>query len=114
MYKMVKDNTIPKDEVFTEDSTYGDSFVKAVVDVEQEIIAYDAEMHFDLEQWLIDNGSKQQDLWGINFKKTESGEMEIQFDSMINLRPSQGNRSRSVDSLEVQEKIRTIVNRLIQ
>jgi len=89
--------------------------VKAVVDIEKEIMAVDAEMHVDQEVVLLENGSKQENLWGINFHPTKFGSEDwIEFDSMINLRPSQGNRSRSVDNPKIQEKIKKIVNRMVK
>jgi hypothetical protein len=52
--------------------TFGD-LVKAVVDVQRRLIAVDAELHSDLEALLIENGSKQHDLWGINHKELAAG-----------------------------------------
>ncbi|MEI8103671.1 MAG: DUF5674 family protein, partial [Candidatus Moraniibacteriota bacterium] len=83
--------------------------VKAVLDIEQEIMFVDAEMHADEEMQLLENGSKQDNLWGINLYPEETGDDFIEFDSMINVRPRQNNRSRSVESEELQEKIRSIV-----
>ncbi len=87
--------------------------VKAVVDIEKGIMAIGGELHADEEAVLLDQGSRQQDLWGINIYVNEPRESWIEFDSMINLRPSQGNRSRRVESMETQKKIKEIVNRLI-
>jgi hypothetical protein len=85
-------------------SGFGD-MVKAVVDVERDVIAVDAELHSDLEALLLENGSKQKDLWGINFYP-EIGDGEfIEFDSMINMRPSQCNKTRGVESAEIRGKI---------
>jgi hypothetical protein len=89
-------------------------FVKAVVDVEQEIMVVDAGLHADEEYLLLENGSKQEHLWGINlFPDEVKNERFIVFDSMINLRPSWGNKSRGVDDPKIQEKIRSIVNQLV-
>lgn len=90
------------------------SLVKAVVDVEKNIMVVDAELHSDEEGFLIDNGSLQQDLWGINIYPDLSEGDRIEFDSMINLRPKQGNRTRSVESSDVRDKILEICNKLIQ
>lgn len=84
--------------------SFGD-LVKAVVDVRRRLIAIDAELHADLEAFLIENGSRQQDLWGINFYPGLEGEDFIEFDSMINMRPSQGNMSRGVDDEGVRAAI---------
>lgn len=94
-------------------ATFG-SLVKAVVDVEKKIMAVDAEMHSDEEEKLLENGSRQNDLWGINLYPDNLGNDFIEFDSMVNLRPSQGNRSRSVDDPQTREKIITIVKKLVQ
>ena len=90
------------------------AMVKGVADVEQKLLAIDAEMHADLEQLLLENGSSQDDLWGINLWLNEDGEDFIEFDSMINIRPRQGNRSRDVESPETREKIRRVVAKWIK
>jgi hypothetical protein len=88
------------------------NLVKAVVDVERNVMAVDAELHADEEGLLLENGSKQEHLWGINIYPNldPAGPDFIEFDSMINLRPSQGNRSRGVDDPEIRRKIISIVN----
>lgn len=91
-----------------------ENMVKAVVDVERELIALDGELHSDLEALLLQDGSKQKDLWGINLYPDMQGDEFIEFDSMINMRPSQGNRSRSVGSEETRKKINEIVSKKIK
>lgn len=91
---------------------FGD-LVKAVVDVHKGIMAIDAELHADEEALLIENGSDQNDLWGINlYPELESGDF-VEYDSMINLRPSQGNRGRGVESPEIRARIQHIVAALV-
>lgn len=88
--------------------------VKAVVDIELQIMVVDAEFHSDEESILLDQGSKQEHLWGINLYPDKLQDQNwIEFDSMINLRPSWGNNTRSVDDQVTQEKIRNIVNKLV-
>jgi len=91
-----------------------DGMVKAVVDVDKNLIAVDAELHSDLEALLIDNGSKQKNLWGINLYPEMQGDDFIEFDSMINLRPSQGNKSRGVDDEPTAKKIIEIITEKIK
>ncbi|MEW6324607.1 MAG: DUF5674 family protein [Nitrospirota bacterium] len=91
---------------------FGD-MVKAVVDIDRELLAVDAELHADLEAFLLQNGSDQRGLWGINLYPEVSGDEWIEFDSMINVRPSQGNRSRGVENAEIRNTIVRIVNRRI-
>lgn len=88
--------------------------VKAVIDIEKEIIGVDAEMHADIEQMLLTNGSNQDALWGVNLWLEEDGDDFVEFDSMINIRPRQGNRSRDVENLETREKIREVVAKWIK
>jgi len=90
------------------------NLVKAVVDVKKEIMAVDAELHADEEALLLENGSEQKNLWGINIYPEMEGSDFVEFDSMINLRPSQNNRSRGVEDIEIQKSILKIVNKLIK
>lgn len=90
------------------------SLIKAVVDVEQAIMIAGMTMHSDGEEVLLKKGSKQTNLWGINLYLQESSDGWIEYDSVINLRPSQGNDSRGVDDPAIREKIREIVNHLVK
>ncbi|MBU0547247.1 MAG: hypothetical protein KJ710_04270 [Candidatus Omnitrophica bacterium] len=94
-------------------ATFG-NLVKAVADVDREIIAVDAELHSDLEALLLENGSKQESLWGINLYPEIQGEDFVEFDSMINMRPSLGNRSCGVEDKELRKKIIEIVAKRIK
>jgi len=91
---------------------FGD-MVKAVVDMERCAMAIGGELHADEEQLLLEQGSKQEHLWGINLYPNTMTADWLEFDSMINLRPSQGNRSRGVDDPDLQERIRSVVSSLI-
>lgn len=88
--------------------------VKGVVDVKKDILILDAALHADEEQKLLEQGSAQDDLWGINLYPEYYGTDDfIEFDSMINVRPSMHNLSRSVESEEMKTKIRELVNKKI-
>ena len=91
---------------------FGD-LVKAVVDVKRERMAVDAELHADEEAFLLNDGAEQVDLWGINLYPDLQGDDFLEFDSMINLRPSLGNRTRGVEDAVVRERIRAIVTMLV-
>lgn len=90
------------------------NLVKAVVDINKEIMAVDAELHADEEALLLKNGSEQKNLWGINIYPEMTGSDFVEFDSMINLRPSQNNRSRGVEDIEMQKNILEIVEKLVK
>lgn len=88
--------------------------VKAVVDIEKEIMVVDAELHVDEEDLLIENDSHQDNLWGINLYPTHWPDVSwIEFDSMINIRPLLGNKSRNVENDLIRKKIIAVVNKLV-
>ena len=90
------------------------NMVKAVVDVDKELVAVDAELHSDLEAALIEKGAQQKNLWGINIYPDMQGDDFIEFDSMINMRPSQGNKSRGVESEPMRQRIIQIVAKRVK
>jgi hypothetical protein len=90
------------------------NLVKAVVDVEKEIMAVDGELHADEHALLLEKGSKQQNIWGINLYPDKIGDEFIEFDSVTNIRPSQQNRSRRVENEMTRKKILEIVNKLVE
>jgi len=106
-------NRITREELKQMASAMFGDLVKAVVDIRREILAVDAELHSDQEAYLLENGSEQRDLWGINLYPEFQDQGFVEFDSMINLRPSQGNRSRGVDDPGIREKILKIVYSLV-
>ena len=94
--------------------SFSEGLVKAVVDVQQEIMAVDSELHADLERFLIENGAYQENLWGINIYPDLEDEDFVEFDSMINIRPRQNNRSRGVEDLSIRNVILRIVDNLVE
>ncbi|MCX6564138.1 MAG: DUF5674 family protein [Candidatus Aminicenantes bacterium] len=104
--------SLPDLKVMAE-SRFG-NLVKAVVDVERKIMAFDGELHADEEALLLENGSRQENLWGINLYPEMEGPDRVEFDSVINIRPSQGNLSRGVDDHAIREKIVDIVAGLVK
>jgi len=90
------------------------NLVKAVVDVEQGIMAVGGEMQADEEALLLAEGSPQPSLWGINLYPAQVGTPRfIEFDSVINIRPRQRNRTRSVDDAAVRAAVTSIVAGLV-
>lgn len=95
------------------ESLFGE-FVKAVVDVSRNVMAVGGELHADEEAALLDDGSAQADLWGINlYPGAYPTEDWIEFDSMINVRPRQSNQTRGVEDADRRQAIRATVDRLV-
>ena len=92
---------------------YFTTMIKADVDVDQRIMAIDAELHSDLEALLLDQGSKQEHIWGINLYPDKTKTDCIEYTSLINIRPAQENRSMEVEDQHIRETIRSIVEELI-
>lgn len=115
MQIITSENKISVDALKTMAEKMFGNLVKAVVDVEREIAAVDGELHSDGEVLLTENGSKRINVWGINFYPEFKPEDErfVEFDSMINIKPAQGNRSRGVDNEQTRSKILAVVKKLI-
>jgi len=98
------------DELRSMQKRMSEPLVKGVVDVERRLLVVDAGLHSDEELYLLDNGSNQNDLWGINLWPESYGTDDfIEYDSMINIRPAQNNRSRGVDDPKTRLLIKEIV-----
>lgn len=110
--RMVK-NPIKKEELVAIAENQFGSLVKVVVDIERGVMAIGGDLHADEEALLIEDGSRQESLWGINLYVDKPSDEWIEFDSMINVRPSQGNISRSVENQENRGKIQVVVNELV-
>lgn len=91
-----------------------DTLVKAVVDCGRGVMAVGGDLHADEESALLEDGASQVEIWGINLYPEDTTDAWIEFDSMINLRPSFGNRTRGVDDPAIRDAIRAVVNRLVQ
>jgi hypothetical protein len=113
MRRVTEANPVPIDELRQLAAARFGDMVKAVVDLERGIVLLDAELHADQEAALLAEGSAQRDLWGINLYPDSEGPDWIEFDSMINLRPSFGNRSRGVDDPATRSAITALVQRLV-
>lgn len=91
---------------------YGE-MVKGVVDIEREIIAMGGEYHMDANMVLINNNSKQQDIWGFNWYFDKTGDEQIEYVSLINIRPAQGNRSMEVQDTSLRDKMKLVILKYI-
>ena len=111
--KIIKNPVILGDLKNIAEKQFGD-LVKAVVDVEKGVMAIGGDLHADEEAILLEKGSKQEHLWGINLYSEKQAEDWIEFDSMINIRPSLNNRSRDVEDAKIRGKIAKIVNLLVK
>jgi hypothetical protein len=85
-------------------------FIKLAVDIDREILAGGSQLHYECEEVLLKDGSRQKDIWGADwFPYTQ----EVGFESIINIRPSQNNRTMEIQSPEIRERVALITRRLL-
>ena len=108
--RIIKAPTAKLDLINTSENFIDEHVIKAVVDIKRKVVAVDAPMHYDCEQLLLEDGSAQSDLWGVNLYLDED-ELDnlVEFDLMINIRPAEGNRSRSVENPDTRDKIKSVI-----
>lgn len=111
--KIIKKKTPMTEVERLAEETFGE-MAKGVVDITKKVMALGGELHADSEAVLLEKGSKQRDLWGINIYPQKSKEERIEFSSLINIRPTQGNRSLDIKDENLRKQIRQIVDSLIE
>lgn len=109
----ILDNAIKQKDLSQSKFIFEGPMVKGAIDIKRELLAVDAELHSDLEKLLLDNGSTQDDVWGINLWYEEEGEDLVEFDSMVNIRPRQNNFTRDVENEAVRTQIKKVVAKWI-
>jgi hypothetical protein len=85
------------------------SLVKGVADVKLGVIALGGEWHMDANNRLIAEGSEQQNIWGFNIYPDNKGNEAIEYTSLINIRPMQGNRSMEIADEGIRNAVRKTV-----
>ena len=92
---------------------YFEDMVKYVVDVERGVIGLGGEMHADAEQLLLEDGSRQADLWGANYYPGRGRDGCVEYTSLINIRPAAGNRSMEIQDPALRERVRDLTWALV-
>jgi len=88
-----------------------ETYIKLAVDVERNILAGGGEYHADCEEALLEDGSRQEDIWGADWYPESK---TVEFIALINIRPRQGNRGMEIEELSLRTKIETIVRRCLE
>lgn len=110
---VVVDRRIDSGELARLAALFFEDMVKYVVDLERRQAAVGGELHADGEALLLEEGSDQRDLWGANYYPGRGEDGCIEYTSLINIRPGQGNRSMVVEDPELRERIRELTFELI-
>ncbi len=91
-----------------------DDMIKGVVDLEQKIVALGGELHADCEEILLAKGSQQIDLWGFNIYPKKKKEERLEYTSFINIRPKQGNFQIEIKDENLRQRVKEVVDGLIE
>ena len=110
MILIIREQATPK-QIEQMAESYVGLMIKLAVDVEQEILAGGGELHADCEQTLLENGSLQENVWGADWYPEIR---RVEFESLINIRPRQQNRSMEIKDPALREKIAIIVRNLLK
>jgi hypothetical protein len=110
---VVSDARLPPAELRRLVELYFEDMVKYVVDVARGKAAVGGEMHADAEQLLLEDGSRQTDLWGANYYPGRGRDGCVEYTSLINIRPAQGNRSMEIQDAATRERVRELTFALI-
>ena len=111
--KVVKSEISLAEIMETAREFYG-TMIKGVVDVQNEILVLGGEYHMDANMVLIEQGSKQQNVWGFNLILDKEGEYHIEYVSLINIRPAQGNREMELKDQNLRKRIKEIINKKVK
>lgn len=106
-------DTISREDLADLAKEYFEELIKGVVDVGREVIALGGNMHADAEAMLLQDGSKQSDLWGFNILLGKPAEECLAYHSFINIRPRQGNRGIEIENQELRDRMRGIILRKV-
>lgn len=87
------------------------SYIKLAVDIRREILAGGGVLHADCESALLDDGSQQADVWGADWNPQAK---QVTYESLINIRPSQNNRSLEITDPGIRDKVAQIVRQLLE
>jgi hypothetical protein len=93
-------------------TSYGD-MVKGVVDINKKILVLGGDLHADCEDMLLQQGSKQIDLWGFNIYPAKNKENRLHYESLINIRPKQGNFQIEIKDEKLRQQIKLVIDSLI-
>lgn len=110
--KIIKKKISQKELEEIAEQSFGD-FIKGVVDIKKEVVALGGELHADGLEFLIESGSSGKNIWGFNIYPFLAKAKQIEFSALINIRPMDNNRSMEIQSIDLQNKMRAIIDKFI-
>lgn len=102
---IIKDKSFTKAEIRKLREVF-DIYIKTVIDMKQKICSAGCDRHFESEKILLDQGSKQSDLWGGGIDITTK---IIDYNSFINIRPNDNNPSNEIMDPKIREEFEKLM-----
>lgn len=110
---VILDHKISIEEVKKKADFWYGTMIKGAVDIESDRVALGGEYHIEASELLTSSGSKFEDVWGFNIRFEETPDGVLEFDSMVNIKPNLGNRSRNIANEEITKKAKGIIYKFI-
>ncbi len=110
---VILDHKITTEEVKKLADFWYSTMIKGAVDIEIGKVALGGDYHIEDSELLSNDGSKFEDIWGFNIRFEENPDGVLEFDSMVNIKPNLGNRSRSINNEEIIKKAKEIIFKFI-
>lgn len=106
---IIREKIVKKELEDIFDKSYG-TMAKVVVDIERNVLSIGCEFHIDCNEELINDGSAQKNLWGVNLYRKDC---ILDFVSLTNIKPSEGNRSMEIQDIIIKQKVEKITRELL-
>ena len=110
---LVLDRKIELEELRRLAEAHFQDMVKLVIDIRRRVVGAGGELHADAEKLLLEDGSRQADLWGANYYPGRGKENCLEYTALINIRPAEGNRSMEIADESLRAAVRDIAFELI-
>lgn len=91
-----------------------EKLIKFVVDIDKKEVIFGGEMHADAEAEIIKKGSMQENIWGANIYPLNDNDQQLEYTSLINIRPHQNNLGMEILSSKLRKKINDIIDAVIK
>lgn len=86
-------------------------YIKLAVDIRRGILAGGGVLHADCESALLEDGSRQEEVWGADWNPAAQ---QVTFESVINIRPRQGNPSLGIEDPAGRGRVTQIARELLE
>jgi hypothetical protein len=87
------------------------SYIKFAVDIQRNIAVGGGELHADCEKILLEDGSRQEDIWGADW---DPFSQTVKFEALMNIRPRQNNPAMQILDPAIRAKVEAALRPLME